>query len=179
MSIIINVNDQDQSSIRKRTSSTVIGQEVESNMNEEDFIIFSDKSGINLPKYLNANSNDLNKINFVLGGCQSQSQTGHTGNSNTGNTNTDDYKASTNGRFETNSRGEREIYSINMNMNTSFISSGTNNQNYVRKKSFTKEINLNFSNNGDYRNTLQTFNERNVYDEINRAEAEKCFDQME
>lgn len=150
MSIIINIKD-DNPSKRKPSQSTIMCLEAESNLRDEDFLTLSDKSAINMPKYLNANANDLNKINIVLEKCKLSNLTGD--------------------QFDT---GEKELCSVNLDLNTSSISSLTN-----QKKCYTKETNLNNSNNECYRYTIQTFNEKNIYDEINRLEAEKCFDQLE
>lgn len=143
---------------------------------EEDFLTLSDKSIINLPKYLRANSNDLNKINIVFGGNFDDNKV----LSKMG-TGTIDFKASTNDREENSSKNDRDVFDSDIRINnSSFISTISERKNYS-----IKDRNLYISSFGrdkeilDNRNTQQTFNEKNVYDEINRAEAEKCVEHME
>jgi hypothetical protein len=143
---------------------------------EEDFVTLSDKSIINLPKYLRANSNDLNKINIDYGRNFDDNKL-----FTKMGTGTMDFKASTNDREETNSKNERNVCDSDMRIiNSSFISTISE-----RKNNSIRDRNLYLSSFGrdkdisDNRNTQQTFNERNVYDEINRAEAEKCVEHME
>jgi hypothetical protein len=195
MSIVINVsidakenNKAKESSTRRVKRQSIVDEmKIENFQNypnypyinsnyEEDFVTLSDKSIINLPKYLRANSNDLNKINIVYGENSNEKKVF----SKMG-TGTLDYKASTNDREETSSKNDRDACDSDIRIiNSSFISTISEKKNYSLRdrnlylSSFGRDKDISVN-----RNTQQTFNERNVYDEINRAEAEKCVEHME
>jgi hypothetical protein len=195
MSIVINVsidakenNKAKESSTRRVKRQSIVDEmKIENFQNypnypyinsnyEEDFVTLSDKSIINLPKYLRANSNDLNKINIVYGENSNENKVF----SKMG-TGTLDYKASTNDREETSSKNDRDACDSDIRIiNSSFISTISEKKNYSLRdrnlylSSFGRDKDISVN-----RNTQQTFNERNVYDEINRAEAEKCVEHME
>jgi hypothetical protein len=184
MSIVINVsidgkeNKNTKERISRPISRSIIEADKvnkgEQNSNyEDDFVTLSDKSIINLPKYLRANSNDLNKINIVI----TEASSPNIILSKNGTGVMVDYKASTNDREETSMKNEKEVYSSHIRINSSFISTISE-----KKKSSNREKNLSVSNYKDcyeQKVTQQTFSEKNVYDEINRAEALKCVDNME
>lgn len=132
--------------------------------NDEDCRMVSDKSIINLPKYLTPKANDLNHKNIDY------------------NTNVDLVDVNLTAQSK---RSEIYRHNSSANINTSsFISTGSNNYqtNKTNKKNFVfmgekgkTEENVSW----DKKFTLQTLMEKKICEEINRVEEEKCLDYME
>jgi hypothetical protein len=155
MSIIINVKQSKSTNQSTNNENVNIDPEVENEVNKfssnGNLKYESDKSLINIPKYILANSNDLNKKN------------------------------------------ENLVYScdgiiLNQEANNKQIGINvikSSNSNYNNKKEISnKDIAAIFagidnSNLWDKKGTCQTFTERTIFEEINKAEAEKYVEYME
>jgi hypothetical protein len=165
MSMIINVKQSDS----KLKTETINIIETDPNINTiANLKIESDKSLINLPKHIRAKSNDLAK---------KKSEEGEFSESRV-----IEQKAE-NDHSLISRHDQNKSIDINQ-IRVNFESNAMINENESKQNSrrTVEKISSNLncgSNNWDKRQTLYTFTERTIFDEINRAEAEKYIDNIE